>query len=687
MKDKIFSILQRVGRSFMLPIAILPAAGILLGIGESFTNAAMLDAYNLTKIMGPGTALYAILSVCSACGNVVFENLPLIFAIGVSIGMAKAEKEVAALSSAIAFLIMHTATSTMIMINDAAEKMKVGFMDSVLGIDSLQMGVFGGVIVGLGVAYLHNRFYKIKLPDSLSFFGGTRFVPIVSSVAYVMVGVLMFFIWPPIQDAMYAIGGGVKASGYLGTFLYGIMERALLPFGLHHVFYLPFWQTSLGGIMEIGGNIVEGAQNIFFAQLADKSTTHFTVEATRFMTGKFPLMIFGLPGAALAMYKCAKPEKRRKVGGLLISAALTSMLTGITEPLEFTFLFVAPGLYIVHCILAGAAYMLMHMCNVCVGMTFSGGVIDMILFGVMQGQEKTNWLMIIPVGVIYFAVYYFLFTFLIMKFNFKTPGRDDEEVKLYTRADVNMAKMQGSRNRMEGDETSVLIAAGLGGASNISDLDCCVTRLRCTVYNPDLVDESILKRSGSRGIIRRGNGVQIIYGPTVPVIKSNFEEYLSGEADYEEKAENSLFAIDVVKAPLPGKRIALEQVADEVFSEKMLGEGFAVEPTKGEIYAPVTGTVSAIFDTKHAIGFISEHGAEILVHVGIDTVQLRGKYYDIKVETGQKVTAGELVGTFDANAIRKAGFSVTTPVIVSNTEDYKKIEIHLESEDVLILTK
>ena len=401
MKDKIFGVLQRVGRSFMLPIAILPVAGLFLGIGGSFTNTTMLESYNLLGVMGPGTVFYTLFYVMSKAGDIVFANLPVIFAMGVAIGMAKKEKEVAALASVVAFFIMHVSISAMLDITGAINTLHDGSVTSVLGIQSLQMGVFGGIIVGLGVAALHNKYYRIELPQVLSFFGGTRFVPIVSAVVYLFVGILMFFIWPTIQNGIYAVGGLVRNSGYFGTFLYGLMERALIPFGLHHVFYIPFWQTGVGGTMTVAGQVVEGAQNIFFAQLADPSTTEFAVAATRFMSGKFPLMIFGLPGAALAMYMCAKPNKKQVAGGLLISAALTSMLTGITEPIEFTFLFVAPLLYVIHCIFAGLAYMLMHILNVGVGMTFSGGLIDLTLFGILQGNAKTHWIWIVVVGVVY----------------------------------------------------------------------------------------------------------------------------------------------------------------------------------------------------------------------------------------------------------------------------------------------
>ncbi len=393
-KGKIFEVLQRVGRSFMLPIAILPVAGLFLGIGGSFTNTTMLETYNLMGVLGPGTFANSILTVMNDAGSIVFSNLPILFAMGVAIGMAKAEKAVAALAGALAFFIMHASIGAMITVHGGADNMLAGSVATTVGINSLQMGVFGGIIVGLGVAYLHNKFYKIELPQSLSFFSGTKFVPIISAVVYLIVGIIMFYIWPTVQAGINGVGEVVRISGYFGTWVYGFMERLLIPFGLHHVFYLPFWQTSVGGTMEVGGKMIEGAQNIFFAQLADPSTTHFSVEATRFMSGKFPLMIFGLPGAALAMYKTAKPEKKKIVGGLLFSAALTSILTGITEPLEFTFLFVAPFLYLIHCIFAGLAYMLMHILQVGVGMTFSGGLIDLTLFGILPGNGRTNWLMI-----------------------------------------------------------------------------------------------------------------------------------------------------------------------------------------------------------------------------------------------------------------------------------------------------
>lgn len=675
MKDKLFSVLQRVGRSFMLPIAILPVAGLLLGIGGSFTNPTMIDAYGLASILGEGTILHSILTVMSKCGDIIFGNLPIIFAMGVAIGMAKKEKEVAALSGAIAFFVMHTAISAMLDITQIGATLPNGSLTNVVGIESLQMGVFGGIIVGLGVAALHNKFYKIELPQVLSFFGGTRFVPIISCLVYVVVGIVMFYLWPYIQNGIYAVGAIVRDAGYGGTFLYGLMERALIPFGLHHVFYIPFWQTAVGGTMEVAGTLVEGAQNIFFAQLADPATSVFSVEATRFMSGKFPLMIFGLPGAALAMYHCSKDNKKKIAGGLLLSAALTSMLTGITEPIEFTFLFVAPILYIIHSIFAGAAYMLMHIFKVGVGMTFSGGFIDLSLFGILQGNAKTNWIWVVIIGLIYFAVYYVVFRFLITKFNYKTPGRedDDEETKLYTRADVNA---KDSLNKTTGnDSLSANIVKGLGGVQNISDVDCCATRLRITVFDVKKVSQDVLKATNASGVVIKGNGVQIIYGPRVSVIKSNLEDYLLNPTEHQEEdyivETKTTDAKEVFVSPLCGRLDLITATPDESFSQKMMGDGVVIFPSNDTVVAPCDGEVLMIFPTKHAIGMVSENGIEFLIHVGIDTVALNGVCFDTLVEVGQKVKQGTPLLKFDLDYVRTHAKSDATVIVFTNLNDQK----------------
>lgn len=687
MKDKIFGVLQRVGRSFMLPIALLPVAGLLLGVGSSFTNATMLETYGLTGIIYPGSLLYTVLDIMNQCGNAVFANLALLFAMGVAIGMAKKEKEVAALSGAIAYLVMNTAISAMINANGGVEAMAANSTTSALGITTLQMGVFGGIIVGLGVAALHNRFYKIELPTVLSFFGGTRFVPIICTAVYVVVGIAMFYIWPVVQKGIAMLGNLVLGSGYVGTWIYGITERALIPFGLHHVFYMPFWQTAMGGTAVIDEVVVQGAQNIFFAELASKSTEVFSVSATRFMSGKFPFMIFGLVGAALAMYHTARPEKRKVVGGLLLSAALTSMLTGITEPLEFTFLFVAPLMYVVHCIYAGLSYMLMHIFNVGVGMTFSGGLIDLTLFGILQGNERTNWIWIVIVGVVYFVLYYFTFRIMITKMDLATPGResDDQEPKLFTRSDFKTKTGVGPDGAGgPSDPVSAMILRGLGGKKNIADVDCCATRLRITVVDESRVDDRTLKSSGASGVVHKGNGIQVIYGPQVAVIKSNLVDFMdSPESDVlsttapivsnkpEAAAEAKPGA--VLGSHMNGTAIALSKVADEAFASGAMGSGIAVEPSEGKLFAPADGTIDMVFDTKHAVGMTTAEGVEVLMHIGIDTVQLGGKHFTAHVEAGAAVKKGDLLVTFDMDAIRAAGYPLTTPMIVCNTDDYAAV--------------
>ena len=704
MKDKIFGVLQRVGRSFMLPIAILPVAGLLLGIGSSFTNATTIETYGLTKLLGDGTVLHALLVIMNKVGSAVFDNLPLIFAVGVAVGMAKKEKEVSALSAVIAYFVMNTAINAMLTITgqilddgSIAESVLEGTITSVCGIQSLQMGVFGGIIVGLGVAALHNRFYRIQLPSALSFFGGTRFVPIISTIVYMFVGILLYFVWPVVQNGIYALGSLVTGSGYVGTLIFGLIKRALIPFGLHHVFYMPFWQTAVGGTMEVAGQMVQGGQNIFFAQLADSANiAHFSADATRYFSGEFIFMIFGLPGAALAMYQCAKPEKKKAAGGLLLSAALACMATGITEPLEFSFLFVAPALFAVQVVLAGSAYMIAHMLNIAVGLTFSGGFLDFFLFGILQGNEKTSWMRVIPVGIIYFCLYYFIFKFLIKKFDFKTPGRedDDTETKLYTKADVNArkeAQTDGTTSADKEDARSEAITRGLGGKKNISDVDCCATRLRCTVHEPGRVNDSILKATGASGVVHKGNGVQVIYGPNVTVIKSNLEDYLEKAPDtYAEteaaKAEETevqtqeaqgqkVIETITVCSPITGLAADLSTVPDEAFAGKMMGDGAAVTPEDPYVRAPEDGEVAFVFDTKHAIGFVMDSGVSILIHVGIDTVKLNGEGFEALVESGQTVKKGDPMLKLDIEYLKAHAPSLASPVLCTELEDNQRIRL------------
>ncbi len=688
MKKHLFSLLQRIGQSFMLPIALLPIAGIFLGIGSSLTNTNMLAAYHLKGLMGPGTAPYILFSLLNSAGSIIFDNLPILFAVGVAIGMARSEKATAALSSIVAFFVMHSTIGSLITYTGRSHSFLTGATSEIVGITSLQMGVFGGIIVGLGVAALHNRFYKIELPKVFSFFGGTHFIPIISAITYVGIGILMFYIWPPIQILINDAGKLVLMSGYGGTFVYGLLERALIPFGLHHVFYMPFWQTAVGGRELVNGQLIEGAQNIFFAELASPDTSHFSVAATRFMSGKFPLMMFGLPGAALAMYTCARPENKKAVGSLLLSAAISSAVTGITEPLEFAFLFVAPPLYVIHCAFAGLSYMLMHMLNVGIGMTFSGGFLDFFLFGILQGNTKTSWLHVIPVGILYFIVYFIVFRVMILKFNYQTPGHEKDNA-----APVNNA-----------DNKSQQILDGLGGLENISDLSCCATRLRVTLHRPSKLNKEKLLATGAAAVVANGDGVQVVYGPEVTVIHARLQDYIaqiipassstadnsaavpttsaevsnpavSAEAKDSDNLSVADAITDIVYAPCNGTVIPLKEINDGVFSEGYIGEGLAIEPVDGSFYAPFDCSVAMVFDTHHAIALHTANDTELILHVGLDTVKLNGQHLEVFVQEGQEIQKGDLILRADLEGIQSAGCRTVTPVIITGAGGAESVEL------------
>ena len=688
MKKHLFSLLQRIGQSFMLPIALLPIAGIFLGIGSSLTNTNMLAAYHLKGLMGPGTAPYILFSLLNSAGSIIFDNLPILFAVGVAIGMARSEKATAALSSIVAFFVMHSTIGSLITYTGRSHSFLTGATTEIVGITSLQMGVFGGIIVGLGVAALHNRFYKIELPKVFSFFGGTHFIPIISAITYVGIGILMFYIWPPIQILINDAGKLVLMSGYGGTFVYGLLERALIPFGLHHVFYMPFWQTAVGGRELVNGQLIEGAQNIFFAELASPDTSHFSVAATRFMSGKFPLMMFGLPGAALAMYTCARPENKKAVGSLLLSAAISSAVTGITEPLEFAFLFVAPPLYAIHCAFAGLSYMLMHMLNVGIGMTFSGGFLDFFLFGILQGNTKTSWLHVIPVGILYFIVYFIIFRVMILKFNYQTPGHEKDNA-----APVNNA-----------DNKSQQILDGLGGLENISDLSCCATRLRVTLHRPSKLNKEKLLATGAAAVVANGDGVQVVYGPEVTVIHARLQDYIaqiipassstadnsaavpttsaevsnpavSAEAKDSDNLSVADAITDIVYAPCNGTVIPLTEINDGVFSEGYIGEGLAIEPVDGSFYAPFDCSVAMVFDTHHAIALHTANDTELILHVGLDTVKLNGQHLEVFVQEGQKIQKGDLILRADLEGIQSAGCRTVTPVVITGAGGAESVEL------------
>ncbi|MEC0184821.1 PTS transporter subunit EIIC [Paenibacillus peoriae] len=511
-----FSKFQVFGKAIMLPIAVLPAAGLLLGIGGAFSNPNTINNFPFLD----QAWLQAIFTIMSFAGQIIFSNLPVIFAVGIAVGLAKSDKGVAGLSALIAYLVMNASINALLIITSklAKDNLPGAGQGMILGIQTLQTGVFGGVIVGWLTYLLHRKFGKTKLPQWLGFFSGSRFVPIICSVSAVILGMAMFVVWPPVQSGIASLGGLVDKTGYFGTFLFGFILKLLGPLGLHHIFYLPFWQTALGGSMVVNSTEVQGAQNIFFAQLADHNTQQYYIGVARFMSGRYLTMMFGLLGAALAMYHCAKPENKKKVFGLLFTGAITSFLTGITEPLEFTFLFVAPLLFFVHAVFWGLAYMIAHILQITVGMTFSAGLIDFTLFGILQGNDKTNWMLVPLVGIGYFVVYYFVFRILIKRFNLKTPGREDEENE-----NTQVANTESSTG--SGSQASAILAA-LGGKSNIEDLDCCATRLRVTVRDENNVSEEGLKKTGPSGVILRGKGVQVIYGPHVALIKTEIEELM-----------------------------------------------------------------------------------------------------------------------------------------------------------------
>ena len=517
---------SKLSQALMLPIALLPAAGIMLGIGGSFTNQSMVEAYNIS-ILQEGTVLNNFLQIMTATGDIVFGNLPLLFALAIAIGFARAEKGSAALAAAISFLVMNVAIAKTLAVSGMVDGNTVvlmgthyaGILGNTLGIsNTLNMGVFGGLIAGGLTVLLHNKYHDVVLPDYLGFFAGARFVPIISAFSALFYGIALVFVWPYIGALFGSIGAGLgemtaSGNGYIASFIFGIIERSLIPVGLHHVFYLPLWQSEIGGTAEIAGHLVKGTQNIFFASLASGDYSQFS--ATNFMTGKFPFMMFGLPAAAYAMYTLADDANKKVAGGLLFSIALTAFLTGITEPIEFTFLFLsAPLYYFIHVPLAGISFMLMDLLNVKVGMTFSGGFIDFSLFGILPGLTGTqnNWYYIPIVGAFYAPIYFFLFRWYIVKFDVKTPGRKGSAVAVVSKKDFHAAKAAGK----DGSDPLIdQMIEALGGQDNIVDVDACITRLRISVKDSELVKDNAYwtQELGAKGLVKVGaTAVQAIYG-------------------------------------------------------------------------------------------------------------------------------------------------------------------------------
>ncbi len=657
MFKKSFGILQQVGKALMLPVALLPAAGILLAFGNAFQNPAAIE---LIPAMG-NPVFQSVAKVIEQAGGVLFANLPLLFTVGVAVGMSGGEG-VAGLAAIVGFLVMNVTMGAVAGVTPELLTVKNPAYTSVLGIPTLQTGVFGGIIVGIFASVVYRRYFNMVLPTYLSFFAGKRFVPIVSASGAVLLGVLMVFVWPPVQNALnYFSHNMIDANRTVAAFVFGVVERSLIPFGLHHIFYNPFWY-QFGEYVNKAGAVVRGDQSIFFAQLKDG--VPFT--AGTFMTGKFPFMMFGLPAAALAIYHEARPEKRLLVAGIMGSAALTSFLTGITEPIEFSFLFVAPILFAIHCLFAGLSFMTMQLLDVKIGMTFSGGVIDFILFGVIP--NRSAWWLVIPVGLVFSVIYYFGFRWTIRHWDLKTPGRETEE--------EGVGPAQTESGGLAGE-----ILKALGGKGNLTDLDACITRLRVSVKNVGNVDQKRLKQLGAAGTMVVGDNLQIVFGPKSDQLKTQMQNIINGvESEAAplpdlKSVDEKVITVDgkdvnmykEFLAPIEGRLVDLAHVPDNVFAQKIMGDGFAIDPSNGEITSPVNGTVTSFMaDTRHAVGITADNGMEVLIHIGLDTVKLGGEGFTGLVGQDDIVKAGQPLLKVDLELIRDKVPSLISPIIFTN---------------------
>ncbi|CDR26972.1 glucose-specific PTS transporter subunit IIBC [Staphylococcus schweitzeri] len=654
MRKKLFGQLQRIGKALMLPVAILPAAGLLLAIGTAMQGEAL--QHYLPFIQNGGVQTVA--KLMTGAGGIIFDNLPMIFALGVAIGLAGGDG-VAAIAAFVGYIIMNKTMGDFLQVTPKNVGDPASGYASILGIPTLQTGVFGGIIIGALAAWCYNKFYNINLPSYLGFFAGKRFVPIMMATTSFILAFPMALIWPTIQTGLNAFSTGLLDSNTgVAVFLFGFIKRLLIPFGLHHIFHAPFW-FEFGSWKNAAGEIIHGDQRIFIEQIREGA--HLT--AGKFMQGEFPVMMFGLPAAALAIYHTAKPENKKVVAGLMGSAALTSFLTGITEPLEFSFLFVAPLLFFIHAVLDGLSFLTLYLLNVHLGYTFSGGFIDYFLLGVLP--NKTQWWLVIPVGLVYAVIYYFVFRFLIVKLKYKTPGREDKQSQATTASAT---------------ELPYAVLEAMGGKANIKHLDACITRLRVEVNDKSKVDVPGLKDLGASGVLEVGNNMQAIFGPKSDQIKHEMQQIMNGQVVEnpttmeDDKDETVVVAEDksatselshIVHAPLTGEVTPLSEVPDQVFSEKMMGDGIAIKPSQGEVRAPFNGKVQMIFPTKHAIGLVSDSGLELLIHIGLDTVKLNGEGFTLHVEEGQEVKQGDLLISFDLDYIRNNAKSDITPIIVT----------------------
>lgn len=660
----IFGELQKIGKALMLPVALLPAAGLLVGIGQVVNNPNILEVIPCLN----NTIIHTLSNIISSAGNIIFDNLPLLFATGIAIGLCDGDG-VAGLSAIVGFLVINMTMGTAIGLTPEIVKGNPSF-DMVLGIPTLQMGVLGGIIVGVLAAIMYKKFHKTILPEALGFFSGKRFVPIVTSVVSVILGLILVSIWPKVQDSLFNVSRSLIDTNHnISSFIFGIVERALVPFGLHHIWYNPFWY-QFGEYINSSGQLVIGDQAIFFEQLRD----NVNLTAGTFMTGKFPIMMFGLPGAALAMYHEAFDENKKKVSALLLSAALASFLTGITEPIEFSFLFLAPILFAIHCVFAGLSFMIMNLLNVKIGMTFSGGLIDFLLLGVLP--NRTPWYFVILFGLGLFVIYYIGFRFVIRKLNLKTPGREYEELETIDEFDEFNIKID-----LGGEELAKKVLQALGGKNNIKYLDACITRLRITVKDLRKVQRIKLKSLGVAGLMTVGNNIQAIFGPQSEILKDQIKDIIEGKSSTKIKSNkkvNELLGCTInskkigedtgreIVIPISGDTVLLEDVNDEIFSMKLIGDGFAIKPVENVLASPVNGEVIFISPTNHSIALRDKEGLEVFIHIGIDSIKLKGEGFNSFVNVGDEVTINENLIEFSIELLEQKAKATTIPIIFKN---------------------
>lgn len=654
MKIDVRTFIQKLAKSLMGPLSIIVAAGLLLGLASTLQNPNVF-----------GNALQNVafvnnfVSLINSLAGGLFGLLPVLFCMSVAQGMSREDKEVATFASIIGFALFHTTIRFFLGLKGlTAETTSIDYLtsqgmslleatqenaayDTVLGIFTYRMSIFGGIIVGLWCAMIHNRFHETQLPTAFSFFSGKRFVPIMTVVTIPFLALVMFFVWPLFNMIINGFGQLLAAAGVFGTFIYGFLERLLIPTGLHHILNQLIRFTPIGGTAMINGEQISGALNIFNALLMDPNPDMGTMRlATRFLTqGTHPFMVFGLPAACYAMYKTALPENKNKVKGVLLAAGLTSFFTGITEPIEFSFIFISPILWLFHAFMAGMSFLINSLLEVCIG-NAGGGLIDLMLFGVLRGTE-TKWIINVIIGLIYAVIYYNVFKWVIVKKNIKTPGREDESDAVDYTTDTT--------------ELGTAIMEALGGKENIVEIDNCISRLRLILKSTKIVDDKALKATGSLGVIRiNDENLQVVYGAKVEKAAAELKRAVKSSASAAPKKESFI-------TPAAGKLIPISEVNDPAFSQKMMGDGFAVIPNNGKIYAPMSGTATAVFPTNHAIGIETEDGTEILLHIGIDTVKLNGKGFKSYVKQGDKVKQGELLVDADLDLIKSEGYD---PVVI-----------------------